>query len=228
MATQIQFRRGTASAWTSANPLLAQGEPGFETDTLKWKVGNGTQNWTALPYTLGSVAPISYGTTLPGSPTDGQEAILVDSTTNPSYQWRFRYNAGSSSAYKWEFVGGASLLINYLAVQTPASGGSWVGMVGTDFAAPRAGDWRYSFATRIYTPSTAGVAVAGTANASVGSSPVGPYVSVSLVSGGFGTVASTTLFTAVSVNNTLRLVANNNISAQYDMTSVEVLPRRVS
>jgi len=49
---------------------------------------------------------VNYGTSLPASPTDGMEAILVDSTTNPSYQWRFRYNASSTSAYKWEFVGG--------------------------------------------------------------------------------------------------------------------------
>jgi hypothetical protein len=54
----------------------------------------------------GFAATPSYDTTLPGSPINGQEAILVDSLTNPSYQWRFRYNTGSSDASKWEFVGG--------------------------------------------------------------------------------------------------------------------------
>ena len=49
----------------------------------------------------------SYGISLPASPVNGQEAILVDSLSNPTYQWRFRYNAVSSSAYKWEFMGGA-------------------------------------------------------------------------------------------------------------------------
>ena len=48
----------------------------------------------------------TYGTTLPSSPYDGQEAILVDSASNPTYQWRFRYNASSTSTYKWECVGG--------------------------------------------------------------------------------------------------------------------------
>ena len=57
----------------------------------------------------GTPAPtVAYGTSLPASPTDGLEAILVDSTANPSYQWRFRYNAGNTTAYKWEFVGGAA------------------------------------------------------------------------------------------------------------------------
>jgi len=47
-----------------------------------------------------------YATTLPGSPSDSQMAILVDSTSAPSYWWMFRYNAGSASSFKWEFFGG--------------------------------------------------------------------------------------------------------------------------
>lgn len=48
--TVIQPRRGTAAAWTSANPVLAAGEMGFETDTDKYKLGDGTTLWNALPY----------------------------------------------------------------------------------------------------------------------------------------------------------------------------------
>lgn len=54
-------------------------------------------------------ATTGYSVTLPSSPTNGQEHILVDSITLPTYQWRFRYNAGSNYADKWEFVGGAPL-----------------------------------------------------------------------------------------------------------------------
>jgi len=50
MAVQIQIRRGTASQWTSTNPLLAQGEMGFETDTLKVKYGDGVTYWNSLSY----------------------------------------------------------------------------------------------------------------------------------------------------------------------------------
>ena len=50
MAVQIQFRRGTAAAWTAANPILASGELGIETDTGKAKLGNGSTTWSALPY----------------------------------------------------------------------------------------------------------------------------------------------------------------------------------
>ena len=50
MAIQIQLRGGTASQWSATNPVLASREMGVETDTLKVKVGDGTQTWSALPY----------------------------------------------------------------------------------------------------------------------------------------------------------------------------------
>ena len=57
MAIQIQFRRGTAAEWTAANPTLAVGEMGLETDTGKFKVGTGLATWTALSYSSGPAGP---------------------------------------------------------------------------------------------------------------------------------------------------------------------------
>lgn len=53
MAATIQVRRGTASQWTTANPTLAAGEIGFETDTFKIKIGNGSTAWNSLQYAAG-------------------------------------------------------------------------------------------------------------------------------------------------------------------------------
>jgi hypothetical protein len=50
MAIRIQNRRGTASEWTTANPTLSSGEIGFETDTGKFKIGNGSTAWDDLVY----------------------------------------------------------------------------------------------------------------------------------------------------------------------------------
>lgn len=50
MTTLIQLRRGTAAQWAAANPVLANGEMGLETDTSKYKVGDGTSAWNALGY----------------------------------------------------------------------------------------------------------------------------------------------------------------------------------
>ena len=56
MATQIQFRRDTAANWTSANPTLAAGELGLETDTTFYKIGTGSTAWTSLAY--GTIAGV--------------------------------------------------------------------------------------------------------------------------------------------------------------------------
>jgi hypothetical protein len=50
MATRMLQRRGTASEWTAANTVLATGEVGFETDTGRFKIGNGSTAWNSRPY----------------------------------------------------------------------------------------------------------------------------------------------------------------------------------
>lgn len=47
---RIQFRRNSSVEWTSLNPVLAAGEPGYETDTGKVKVGDGVTAWNQLVY----------------------------------------------------------------------------------------------------------------------------------------------------------------------------------
>jgi hypothetical protein len=70
----IKFRRGTAAEWTSENPILAEGELGYETDTGKYKIGNGTHYWSTRPY----------------YPTDPEMDIKLDEheiATNPHSQY---------------------------------------------------------------------------------------------------------------------------------------------
>lgn len=81
VVTQIQVRRGTASQWTSANPTLASGEWGFESDTGKVKIGNGSIAWNSLGYTgAGSVTSITAGTGLSGGTITATGTIAIDST----------------------------------------------------------------------------------------------------------------------------------------------------
>jgi hypothetical protein len=54
MSYQIQFRSDTAANWTAKNPVLAEGEPGFETDTGILKIGDGTTAWINLGGSSGS------------------------------------------------------------------------------------------------------------------------------------------------------------------------------
>ena len=82
VVTQIQIRRGTASQWTSANPTLAAGEFGYESDTGKFKIGNGSTAWTSLSYQgAGTVTSITAGTGLSGGTITTSGTIAIDTAT---------------------------------------------------------------------------------------------------------------------------------------------------
>ena len=114
----------------------------------------GTVGVTPVPWATAPTLP--YGTSLPVGPVDGMEAVLVDSTTNPSYQWRFRYNAGSSSAYKWEFIGGTSAIAQVNPDETTTVISTWVDLAtdGPTVIVPRAGAYSVTFGCSAY-PSAA-------------------------------------------------------------------------
>lgn len=56
--TTIKLRRGSAAQWAATNPTLSLGEYGYETDTRKRKVGDGTTAWNALPYVYGTPSAV--------------------------------------------------------------------------------------------------------------------------------------------------------------------------
>lgn len=83
MSSIIQIKRGTAAAWTSANPTLNSGEMGFESDTKKMKVGDGSTAWTSLTYTAtdGDISGVTAGTGLSGGGSSGAVTLAIDTAT---------------------------------------------------------------------------------------------------------------------------------------------------
>ena len=89
MAINIQLRRGTASEWTAANPTLAVAELGVETDTAKFKLGDGVTAWTSLAYggikgddgTSGVVTATSPLTYNAGTSTVGIDLSAYDTSS---------------------------------------------------------------------------------------------------------------------------------------------------
>jgi hypothetical protein len=91
---RIQVRRGLSSEWTTANPVLAAGEMGVETNTNKFKFGNGSSTWTALSYAAADTAAIgeisqdaidqalSMGAGLTKTYNDGTNTITITVDTN--------------------------------------------------------------------------------------------------------------------------------------------------
>ena len=65
MTSRLQNRRDTAANWTSNNPTLAAGEIGLETDTAKYKMGDGTTAWNSLAYAYTAGAAGATGPTGP-------------------------------------------------------------------------------------------------------------------------------------------------------------------
>ncbi len=61
---RAQLRRDISTNWTYGNPVLKDGELGYETDTERVKIGNGSTAWTGLPYfggggTLGELQDVT-------------------------------------------------------------------------------------------------------------------------------------------------------------------------
>lgn len=47
---RLRLRRDTPERWAQVNPILADGEPGYERGTGQLKVGDGVTAWNSLPY----------------------------------------------------------------------------------------------------------------------------------------------------------------------------------
>ena len=88
MAVQIQLRRDTAANWTTNNPTLAQGEFAIETDTDKYKIGDGSTAWTSLGYSsLPSGSMTTGGGTFTGAITiNGASPIVLEGATSNAYE----------------------------------------------------------------------------------------------------------------------------------------------
>ena len=86
MATRMQQRRGTAAQWTSANPILNAGEMGWESDTNKFKIGDGTNHWADIDYFIDQSSTVNpaFGSsiTFEGATANDYETTLA--VTDPT------------------------------------------------------------------------------------------------------------------------------------------------
>ncbi len=107
MAVQIQIRRGTASEWTSADPVLMEGEMGIDTTNNQFRIGDGSTEWSDLGVATGT----------PGSDGDNAPAVKIEYSADGSTGWsatftpgthlyvRFSVNDGSTWTDGMKFVG---------------------------------------------------------------------------------------------------------------------------
>lgn len=94
MATQIikttfKFKRGSAQVWAGLNPILAQGEPGFEYDTGLLKIGNGIDSWNDLSYVNNNnESSVVNAPSIVGFPAEGKPDVIYKAENEKQlYQW---------------------------------------------------------------------------------------------------------------------------------------------
>ena len=97
----VKVKRATAARWSSVNPVLAAGEFGYETDTRKLKLGDGTSSWTQLSYLQGDGLPGADG----ADGKDGAAAtIRIGTVTTLNYNASATVvNSGTASAAVLDF-----------------------------------------------------------------------------------------------------------------------------
>jgi hypothetical protein len=80
MAQKIQIRRGTTSQWSTANPVLASGEMGYDTDLKRMKIGDGVTAWNSLSFEIADVQ--DFTATIPTTGWSGSGPFTIAVTLN--------------------------------------------------------------------------------------------------------------------------------------------------
>ena len=90
MATRMQQRRGTAAQWISTNagagPVLNAGEIGWESDTNRFKIGDGVNNWSSLDYfaDINSTANPAFGSSITFEGATANDFETTVAVTDPT------------------------------------------------------------------------------------------------------------------------------------------------
>lgn len=142
--TQIQVRRDTASNWTTVNPVLASGEIGFETNTNKMKIGDGTTVWSSLAYQGGSAAALPTGGTtgqiLSKNSSTNYDAVWSDNVSAVQHLQTYVKNDEATTITKGTAVytsgsNGTNVLVKRALATSDATSARTLGLAETDIPA---------------------------------------------------------------------------------------------
>lgn len=149
--TRVRFRSNTAAGAAASNPVLALGEPGYETDTNRWKVGDGVTPWNGLPYfnqAPTNVLARSSAVTLPLAAATALSHIGFNTVLNSSSHFLGSYRAGSGAlndevvfllpspllagAYAGTLVHSTNINFGIITLSTSADGVAWTAHTTVD------------------------------------------------------------------------------------------------
>ena len=131
---RIFLRRDTAANWASENPVLSEGEPGFDTTNQILKVGNGTTAWNSLSQFQGPAGTdgqdgadgVSIQTytkaNLPLNATAGTNALVTDGTIGGTPTMSYFYNGSWYRTFDNSVITNQTIDLFILAGQSNAHG----------------------------------------------------------------------------------------------------------
>jgi hypothetical protein len=165
--------------------------------------------------------------TPPATPFEGQLWALPGAN---GLVWMFRYNAGSASAHKWEFIGGSPIRAELQATVNTASG-TYVDLGGPSVVVPRAGDYVIAFGAILSNGAAASYMIMAP---KLGAAAVDGLDQISVYGAAAGGVAAN-----VTRRLTKTLAASATVLAMYAVTPagvngsagarwIEAIPIRVS
>lgn len=76
----LQFMRGNSDSVSTSNPVLAAGQPFYELDSHKLKIGDGSSNYSDLPYVAGGSSEVSC-------PFPVHSTMIFTDSTDPNSIW---------------------------------------------------------------------------------------------------------------------------------------------
>ncbi len=166
-------------------------------------------------------------TTVPSSPNDEDE---WNYPVGNGVVWRFKYNSGSGSAYKWEFVGGGPALAGPGGSVTTTSSTPTNITSGPAFTPPRAGEYVVRYGLLVLQNNATGISPTVRLNASTSGVLFTSQFNSSLGAGGFDNYNLTVLATLVASETVQMQVYNtsNAGSGSWSIAWIEATPIRIS
>jgi hypothetical protein len=220
------------SAGADAIPLVQKGTAnGVSTLDASSKVPIAQIPSIPLSLLPAGTPTITYGTTPPVSPVDGDLWDFPADATN-GVIWRFRYRAASASAYKWEFIGGPPLTAFIAADETIATANAWTDLptVGPQVAVPRAGDyWAWGHVTMNNATAGTTLLLGITLNAGNPLDPLQASANAAVANYGVALAISGGRISGAATSDQIRMrYWANNANLHGLKRSISVLPIRVS
>jgi hypothetical protein len=173
----------------------------------------------------------SVVTSLPATPFDGQEVVLVDSLTVPTYGWRLKYVASITDAYKWVYSGGSALRIKDDTLGAKAAPTAFSVAWAPSLSIPRSGIYRISYGVFLYHTGGAGGYAAWGVRVGGGAMDANDAGQVHIDAS--GSVYGNTLMnerekTCVAGQAVDFLVLSNGPDTYYSQKFVDIVPMRIS